>query len=128
MPVYLICTGLLGLLYAALSLNVARMRGRKRVSLGDGGDAELQDAIRAHANFMEYVPLCLFLIYMLQDYYGFRTIAGLSVGLLGARVLHATGMLGYLKRGRMFGAIGTTAILVICAVWIGLLGLRIRLY
>jgi hypothetical protein len=32
------------------------------------------------------------------------------------------------KRGRMFGAIGTVGILFICSVWIVLLGLRIRLY
>jgi hypothetical protein len=48
------------------------------VSLGDGGDKELQTWIRAHANFIEYVPLCLILIYTLSSYYGYRTVAGLS--------------------------------------------------
>lgn len=128
MSVYLICTGLLGLLYMALSYNVGRVRGIKKIFLGDGGDPELLAAIRAHANFMEYVPLCLLLIYILIDYYGFRTIAGLSIGLLGARVLHAAGMLGYVKFGRMVGALGTMIAVLICAVWIGLLGLGIKLY
>ena len=128
MPVYLICTGLLGLLYAALSYNVARLRGVKKVSLGDGGDAQLQAAIRAHANFMEYVPLCLLLIFIVMGYYGFRTVAGLSLGLLGARVAHAAGLLGDLKYGRAAGAIGTLVILIICSLWLGLRGLGIRLY
>jgi len=128
MPIYLICTGLLGLLYAALTYNVGRVRGLKKISLGDGGDPELLSAIRAHANFMEYVPLCLLLIYILLDLYGFRTVAGLSIGLLGARVLHAAGLLGYVKFGRTVGAIGTAFVLVICSMLIGLLGLGIRLY
>jgi uncharacterized membrane protein YecN with MAPEG domain len=128
MYIYLICTGLLGLLYAALSYNVARLRGAKKVSLGDGGDPQLQTAIRAHANFNEYVPLCLLLIFIVMENYGFRTVAGLSIGLLGARVLHAAGLLGVLKYGRAAGAMGTLGILIICSIWIGLLGLGIRLY
>jgi uncharacterized protein len=128
MSVYLICTGFLGLLYAVLSYNVGRVRGLRKIFLGDGGDPQLLSAVRAHANFMEYVPLCLLLIYILQDFYGFRTIAGLSVGLVAARVLHAAGMLGYVKLGRTLGAIGTMVVLLICSVWIGLLGLDIKLY
>ena len=128
MPVYLVCTGLLGLLYAALSYNVARVRGLKKISLGDGGDPQLLSAIRAHANFIEYVPLCLLLIYILVDFYGFRTVAGLSLGLLAARLLHAAGLLGEMKFGRAAGAMGTLVILIICSVWIGLLGLGIKLY
>ena len=51
-------------------------------------------AIRAHANLIEFAPLCLLLIYMASDFYGFWVTAGLSVVLLLARVLHAGGMLG----------------------------------
>jgi uncharacterized protein len=128
MAVYLICTGLLGLLYLALTYNVSRVRRLKKISLGDGGDPEMLGAIRAHANFMEFVPLCLLLIYILLDLYGFRTIVCLSLGLLAARILHAAGLLGYLKSGRMLGAVGTMAVLLVCSVWTGLLGLGIRLY
>ncbi len=85
-------------------------------------------AVRAHANFMEFVPLCLLLIYIMLDLYGFRTIACLSIALLAARILHAAGLLGYLKPGRVLGAVGTMVILLVCSVWIGLLGLGIRLY
>jgi hypothetical protein len=36
--------------------------------------------------------------------------------------------LGALKYGRAAGAMGTLGILIICSIWIGLLGLGIRLY
>src|SRR5690349_8297618 len=45
--------GVLALLYAVLSIRVVLLRGRYRVSLGDGGSAELTSAIRAHAHFAE---------------------------------------------------------------------------
>ena len=128
MAVYLICTGLLGLLYLALTYNVSRVRRLKKISLGDGDDPEMLGAVRAHANFMEFVPLCLLLIYIMLDLYGFRTIACLSIALLAARILHAAGLLGYLKPGRVLGAVGTMVILLVCSMWIGLLGLGIRLY
>ena len=47
MPVFFVCAGLLGLLAAVLTANVGLMRGRKKIYLGDGGDKELETAIRA---------------------------------------------------------------------------------
>ena len=128
MNIYLISASLLGLLFVALSLNIARLRNVKKVNLGDGGDPQLLRAIRAHANFMEYVPLCLLLIYVLSTYYGHRTVAGLSGLLLLARVLHAAGILGYIGFGRAAGAILTTLVLAVSSIWLGLIGLGIRLY
>jgi uncharacterized membrane protein YecN with MAPEG domain len=128
MTIYLICLGLLGLMYAGLSLRVARMRGAKKVAFGDGGDKELLTAMRAHGNFIEYVPLCLFMIYLCSVFYGFRTVAGLSVLLLVSRMLHAGGLMGFIPQGRVLGAVGTTTVLVIASVWLGLIGLGIRLY
>jgi len=128
MNIFLICAGLLGLLYAGLYVNVVRHRRGKRVSLGDGGDKDLLAAIRAHANFMEYVPLCLLLIYICHVYYGYRTIAGLSVLLLVSRIAHAGGMLGLIPQGRFLGALGTLVVLVVASIWLALIGLGIRLY
>jgi uncharacterized protein len=53
---------LLGLLGAALTANVIRNRVRSRIDTGDGGDARLAQAIRAHANFAEQVPLALIVL------------------------------------------------------------------
>ena len=60
-----------GLLAVSLTVSVGRMRMQKKIYLGDGGDPEMLSAIRAHGNFMEYVPLCLALIYFASDYYGY---------------------------------------------------------
>ena len=128
MPVFFVCAGLLGLLAAVLTANVGLMRGRKKIYLGDGGDKELETAIRAHGNLVEFVPLTLLVIYMASDFYGFRIVAILSVALLAARVLHAGGMLGYIPYGRFVGAMGTAATLVVASVLLVLAGLGLKQY
>ena len=111
MPVFFVCAGLLGLLAASLTVSVGRLRMQKKIYLGDGGDPEMLAAIRAHGNFMEYVPLCLALIYFASDYYGYWPVAIISLVLLISRVLHAGGLLGFIPLGRTMGAAGTTIIL-----------------
>lgn len=128
MPVFFVCAGLLGLLVAALIVNVGLMRGRKKIFLGDGGDPEMLSAIRAHANLIETAPLCLLLIYIASDFYGFWTTAGLSIVLLVARVLHAGGMLHMIPQGRMLGAMATMIILAIASVLIVIAGINLRQY
>ncbi len=128
MPVFLVCAGLLGLLAAALTVNVGRLRGKKRINLGDGGDPEMIAAIRAHGNFMEFVPLTLLLIYVASDFHGFRTVAILSVLLLLARVMHAGGMLGLVPKGRVIGAVGTTLVLGVTGILLIVAGFGLRQY
>jgi len=128
MPVFFVCAGLLGLLAAILAVNVARTRGNKKIFLGDGGDPELLAAIRAHANLIEFAPLCLLLIYMASDFYGFWTTAGLSIVLLVARVLHAGGMLGIIPQGRFLGATGTTVVLAVTSIMLIITGFNLRQY
>ena len=128
MPVFYVCAGLLGLLAVALALNVGLMRGRKRINLGDGGDAEMQAAVRAHGNLVEFAPLTLLMIYMASDFYGFRMVASLSVVLLVARLLHAGGMLGLIPKGRLLGTLGSTAVLGIASILLALAGLGLKQY
>jgi uncharacterized protein len=125
MPVFFVCAGLLGLLAAALTVNVGIMRGR---NLGDGGDPEMIAAIRAHANLIEFAPLCLLLIYMASDFYGFWTTAALSALFLLARVLHAGGMLGVIPQGRFLGATGTTLVLSVTSIMLVITGFNLRQY
>lgn len=126
MPVFYVCAGLLGLLAVALATNVGLMRGRKRINLGDGGDAEMQAAVRAHGNLVEFAPLTLLMIYMASDFYGFRMVASLSVVLLVARVLHAGGMLGLIPKGRLLGTLGSTAVLGIASILLAIAGLGLK--
>ncbi len=124
MPVFFICAGLIGVLAVLLTANVGRLRTRKKIFLGDGGDPEMLSAIRAHANLIEFAPLCLLIIWLLHGPYGHRTIAVMGIILLVARLLHAGGMLGLVPMGRMVGAMGTTILLAVASVMLALAGLR----
>lgn len=58
-PVTGFAAAVCGLLLVLLALRVSRLRMRHRVALGDGGNAELNRAIRAHANSAEQAPIFL---------------------------------------------------------------------
>ena len=96
--------------------------------LGDGGDPEMLAAIRAHANFIEFVPLTLLLIFVVMDHYGGRTSGTLAAILLVSRLFHAGGMLGFVKYGRTIGAMGTMTVLVVSSLWIILYVLGLKPY
>jgi len=76
-----------------LALRVSQRRIKGKVMIGDGGDARLQAAARAHANFVEYAPFVLILVAGIELAGGSATwlwIAGI-VFVLG-RVAHGLGM------------------------------------
>ena len=60
---------LLAFYYIYLSFNVIKVRRKEQISLGDNGNVKLQRAVRAHANFMEYVPFTIILLF-LAEYQG----------------------------------------------------------
>ena len=62
-PLY---AALLALLFVALSVRTLRMRRGLGIAVGDAGDARMLRAMRVHANFAEYVPLALVLMYLLD--------------------------------------------------------------
>jgi uncharacterized protein len=83
----------LACLFVALSARVIFMRGSARISLGDGGDAELRRRMRVHANFAEYAPFALLLLALaesLQTPDWALHLTGLS--LLAGRCAHAFGV------------------------------------
>lgn len=82
-----------GLIFLALSIRTISMRRRHRVAVGDGGNAELRRAMRVHANFAEYVPLALLLIFFVE-HDGTKTLLvhALCIALLSGRLLHAWGV------------------------------------
>ncbi len=86
-----IYAAILTFVYVKLALNVINLRHQNKVSLGDGGREDLQQAIRSHGNFAEYVPLGLILLGCLEANHIHWTI----VLLLGG--LFTTGRLYYAK-------------------------------
>lgn len=116
-----VIAGLIALLYLYLSLNVSLVRRKAHVYLGEGGDERVLRAVRAHANFNEYVPLALILLMFLEmRAVSSYAIIALGVVLIVARILHALGISTPKKAGnsRAIGALLTLLVILITAVWL----------
>lgn len=117
MVVTALYAGLLALWFVVLSVRVVNRRGHHKVSLGDGGIAQLQRAIRGHANFSEYVPLALLLLAILElSRFPLYVLHGLGATLVAARLLHgyALSFTGHFRFGRVAGA-GLTFLMIAIA-------------
>jgi hypothetical protein len=95
MLIYLVCSGVLVVLYFALAANVSRLRAKTKTGIGTGDDASgpLSKAVRAHGNAAEFVPIfvALFLYFSLSA--PGRWIPWVVLIVTVARVCHAAGML-----------------------------------
>lgn len=89
-PLY---ASLLAILFIILSVLVIRQRRAFQVSIGSAGERDLERAMRVHANFAEYAPLALLLIFFTESLYGSGwLIHVLGLSLLLGRCLHAWGV------------------------------------
>lgn len=95
MTVTLVAAGLLALLLFVLSAVVVAGRVKFKVTLGDGGNAVMRQRIRAQANFVEYVPFALILLFLVEkESIGPRWLAvAMGAVLVVARMWHAQGLL-----------------------------------
>jgi uncharacterized protein len=113
---------ILGLLGAALTINVIVNRVRSRVDAGDGGVAKLAQAIRAQANFVEQAPLALIVI-AFAEAAGARPVVVqiLGIVLLATRLASAYALNRSLGQSplRQFG--GGMGVLVLAAASVVLL-------
>ncbi|QOC22142.1 MAPEG family protein [Wenzhouxiangella sp. AB-CW3] len=112
---------LLALLLLLLSFRVVKLRRGLGVGVGSGGHESLQLAVRTHANFVEYVPLALLLMLLLELGGAVDVLLHvLGLMLLAGRVLH--GLVG-LNRGpgkslgRFWGTLLTWVTLMLSAVF-----------
>ena len=93
MKIVILYASLLSLLYLALTFRTILLRRKLRAALGDAGDKSLQRAIRAHANFGEYVPLALVLLILVEGSgASWLMVHSLGAALLLGRLLHALGI------------------------------------
>lgn len=109
----------LALLAIGLAYRVVSLRRKHKVGLGSGGHDELDRAIRAHANHMEYSPLALLLLFILETG-GANSVLlhGLGISLTTGRVLHAWGLssAGGISFGRFYGTALTWLCIVVSAL------------
>jgi len=114
----LLYAGLCALLVLVLAVRVAHWRMKHKIGLGDGGDKELLQRVRAHGNAVEYLPLCLILLGGMElNGYPNQLIHGFGAALFVSRVAHAWGVSrsSGSSLGRLSGMIVTWGIMLAMA-------------
>jgi len=112
-----IYASLSALLIVRLSLSVIKLRRKNRIIVGDGGNEELQLAIRTQANALEYIPITLLLLLTLE----LNGAPKILIHILGAtliigRIIHAVGLPAKNLRRRVLGMQITIYLLIALAI------------
>jgi uncharacterized protein len=94
MSVTSLAAGVFALMMVPLSVQISVRRAKTNTVFGDAGDDTLRRRIRAHGNFVEYAPLGL-IVLGLVEYRGAAPwlVWSLGGGFVLSRILHAAGML-----------------------------------
>ncbi|MCR9073663.1 MAG: MAPEG family protein [Alphaproteobacteria bacterium] len=111
--------GALGLLFLALTVRVIMRRGAVKAALGDGDDIQLRRRIRAHANFVEYVPLTLLLMALVEIHAAHSWLVhAVGLSLLAGRIVHASSIVKEpeVMAGRVAGMLLTLTALALASV------------
>jgi uncharacterized membrane protein YecN with MAPEG domain len=104
-----------------LGIGVSRQRGRAKVTIGDGGDALLQQWIRAHGNYCENAPFGIAALILLPLVGASAWIVHLiGLCLVLGRSAHAQGLTT--SSGQSFGRAAGT-ILTWAGLFVGALAL-----
>jgi uncharacterized membrane protein YecN with MAPEG domain len=103
-------------------MRVVFMRRRNRIAFGDGDNASIRGAIRAHAHFAEYVPIIVLMVAALELLGTPAIQLHMLLGtLLVSRIIHPFGLqvkpgtIQFLV-GRVFGMTLTIFVLVTSAL------------
>lgn len=94
MAITTLVAGIFAILMVILSLHVSLRRKSTNTVFGDADDDTLRRRIRAHGNFIEYAPLAV-IVLGLVEYHGADNwlVSALGCGFIFSRVVHALGML-----------------------------------
>lgn len=118
-PVTAIYAALLAAFLVILLFPVIKLRNSLRVGLGDGAKSELQQAMRAHGNAAECIPIFLVLLAIFESNHGPRLALHIfgAVYLL-ARLAHAAGLYATsgASKGRVGGMVVTIMVLLLLAI------------
>jgi len=109
-----IYAGICGLLLGVLYVRISQRRLTTKIGVGSGGDAELEQRVRAHGNLVESAPFALVLLYLIEQTGLSSTyIHVFGAAFVFARLAHAQGMSTTTGRsaGRFYGSLGTVILL-----------------
>ncbi len=117
-PITALYVGIHGIFALALAIYVAIRRGQTKISLGDGGNESMLQAIRVQGNYLEYVPIALLMILVLELMQTSSIILHVMGGLLIiGRLAHWQGL--HSNPGRSKGrGIGTSLTFVVYLIGI----------
>jgi uncharacterized membrane protein YecN with MAPEG domain len=126
LPITALYAGVFAVFALYLSFQAGTYRGKAGVSIlhGDPVNAELAQRVRVHQNFLEYVPMVLILMGLIEINGGssmFLHVVGIL--LIVSRIAHAIGLRhdNMAHKGRGIGAGGTALIMLAAAgytIWI----------
>jgi uncharacterized membrane protein YecN with MAPEG domain len=116
--ILILTAGILGLIFFGLTVWVVAERNKTKQMLGDGGSKTLEVAIRAHANFAEFVPLILILLACMAHQNANSTFMLVLCGaLVLGRLLHPYGIrILTPNTPRAIGAMLTWIVLLIASI------------
>jgi uncharacterized membrane protein YecN with MAPEG domain len=118
-PVTATYASLLAILVVIEILVVVKLRTSLKVGMGDGGNRDLQRAIRVHGNAIETIPLVLILLAAYELNHGGAAVLHIAGAVfLLSRVLHAWGLYssGGASPGRLAGMVGSVTAVLVLAV------------
>ena len=116
LPIY---AALLTILFVYLSVRTIRARRSLGIGLGHSENPAMLRAMRVHANFAEYVPFSLFLIYLVEaSGVNLLLVHALGVALVVARLSHAYGVSQVREnfKFRVFGMASTFSVMLVSAL------------
>lgn len=128
MPITSLYAGLAALLLLFLTTRVILSRRRHRVDMGDGGSRLLQRYVRAQANCVEYAPIGLLLLLLLEaGAWPAWLLHVLGLMLVAGRLAHAWSFSveALRERSRVIGMTLTLAMLAVAACLCAVSGLRL---
>ena len=125
MPITLMYASIFAFFALVLSFRAGSFRGKSGISVlfGDPTNMELAERVRAHQNFLEYVPILIIVMGAIEINGGSDMFLYVTGDLLFvARIAHAMGLKhdNMAHKGRLIGAAGTALITLVVAgygVW-----------
>ncbi|TCW00038.1 MAPEG family protein [Biostraticola tofi] len=106
------------MLLIKLSYDVMKLRTQYQVAYGDGGFYELQTAIRVHGNTVEYIPIGLILLIVMEmDGASTWSLHLCGLLLMVGRLLHYAGLRQREYRWRRSGMSATFVSLILMTLF-----------
>lgn len=123
LPITALYAGVLTIFALVLSARAGGFRGKSGISVlyGDPKNMELAVRVRVHQNFLEYVPMAIIIMGLIEVNGGSSTfLHSMGIVLIISRIAHAVGLKhdNMAHPGRTIGAGGTALMSLIAAVYL----------